>query len=283
MSSKGWKEIYRKLVSNKASIDKLETHFLFDLASQAAVSGDYETKRAIYEEFIFAHPRASQNDKTRVFVYRCDQERRTGRPDLALNHLESLMPPSDISGKAEYLQAVGQCELMLYGPAISLKTQRKIADSVRFQELAVDKQLYYLGTMVDMKIKAKQLDDEFNGYYGRYRNLINSNLFKALKPAFKKREISTFHSLEADLYELKQDFRTAAKIHADSFKEAPAIRDKVCAALRYLWCVWKADPHDNSLITRNIALFFKNNKDKMQATDIHALQEKYNYIKARLH
>ena len=278
MSNQEWQSIYRSLVSGKILSQDFEPYFLFELASKAVVSGDFEAKKTIYEQFIFPHPKATQDDKTKVLVYRYDRDRRSGNYRQALDSLSSLTAPSDVFGKAEYLQAIGQCQLILEGPQIALETQRQIIALSGFPELPTDKQLYYLETIIAMKLAGKQADEELDEYLSTYEQLLKI----PLEGVFRKRAVASFYSVQARAYELKQDFRTAAKFHFTALKKAPDNRSKTGSALEYLFCIWKFNSKENSPGTQTLVKFFKSHENLLQPTDIHQLQEKYDFVKAKM-
>lgn len=258
---------FEKLASGEVAIDSVAPAELFALASEFAVQGKYEEKNRIYE-WILTHPRASLQERIAVLTNRADQKRRHTDPEAALQDL------LEITG-AEFWQALGQCVLRTDGPVAALVVQRWIMGMRDFSNFPVDKQLYYLETLIYFKLEAGQSDRELKSLFERQEELLGA---PDLTEPHKSRSKGLYYMLKARLHEMSRDWGGAANAHHGFFLHALAVRDKAQAAMEYLYAVWQIDPSISSGTTAMMAEFFKANHHEMQSTDIAATRAKYESV-----
>lgn len=274
-----YEESYRQLEKGEKSPQDFTVEFLFEMASEFVVGGDFAAKKKIYEEFILRHPWASIDDKARVLVYRADLQRRDGDPKAALEILKTIEPPKEKIAWAEFLQAAGQCCLKLGDLKQALPLQRQIIRLFTGGKIPVDKKLYYLEGMMAMKLAGDEADEELDELFRTYEQLLSNSL---LSGVIESRAEAALATLRGRAEFRKGNLTAAANYYWQCLETAPAVRDKAVAALEFLHCRWRIDPNDNSPLVRKAAEFYKTNWKTMQTTDITELQPKFELVMQKL-
>lgn len=266
--------LYKSLISKDRSPEEFSTGQLFDLASQMAVAGQYPAKQRIYEDFILNHSAATEADKFRVHTYRYDVVRRGGRAERALAGLSAMEESSDDpNALVEYLQAKGQCYLMMGKLEECLESQRRIMQNL--DQLPPDKQLYYLETFIDFKIRSEQADEELAQIFQRYKKVLDG---ANLQMDVRARAEGMYFDLQGKAHLLRREFSRAQSCYRQAVEKMPSVRNKAVSALGYAYSSLQANPEERDAETVRMIEFFKANKSVLQPTDLSAYADKIDFV-----
>lgn len=272
-----WKRQFAQLESGEVRSETFTPQQLFELATDAAISGDYGAKAKIYQEYIFNHPEASDDDKFRVEIYQQDLTRRNGDPKTALAELESLREKyatNEAAADTEYFHAVGQCHLMLGQLDQAVASNREVLSHCD-DSIPSDKQLYFMESMMAVKLASGKPDEELDELFSRYQALLDAS---DLGELHRNRALSALYSLQGTAAVEKGDSNAAAESYRQFFAVAPSDRDKTVAALRYL-AIRLLEPIERQAEdVQTLTDFFRSHHDLLQATDIAALQNEYDSV-----
>lgn len=271
-------EVYQKLLSGEMAPVEVEVQFLFEMASQFAAAGQYDKKAEIYG-WVLGHPRATDDEVIRVQTYQCDLKRRKGNPEEALAELLALTPPLDSMALCEWLQAIGQCHLMMGDVQEALVVQRQIIALFSRGQIPVHRQLYHVETILAMKQRAGEADEELERFFQLYKQLLDD---PSLEGAIKQRARAMLESLRGSAELQKGNFKAAARYYQRYANIAPAARNKVVAAVQFLYCCWQLYPYDHSMEVQLAKAFFQNHRGELQPTDIAALRTEYDFVMKKL-
>lgn len=273
--------VYDKLVSGVLSPEDFTTQQLFDLATQMVVAGNFQAKSVIYNQFIINHRAAMVSDKFRVFVFGYDMMRRRGEPKEALALLKKA-PTLDISSEAlaEYWQAIGQCYIALGDPEC-LKTQRIIFRLFEYDILPTDKRLFYLETMLAMKLYFGQMDDEeTDTLFEKYSQILHSGQIP--EGPVHDRAMAMLCDLKATAYIQREDWEKAQVLYLQAVAAAPAMRNKVVSAIGFLYSVWHEDLNYNAEPVGEMVALYKDNQSALQPADLTVYREQIHFVDLRL-
>ncbi len=276
---KDCQKIYQQLERSEKSPTDFTTAFLFEMASQFAVKGDFTAKNKIYEEFILKHSDANSDDKARVFIYRADLQRRNGDPKGALETLQAIQSPIGNMARAEWLQSAGQCYLILGDLQQAFGVQRQILKLFVGSSIPPDKQLYYLETLMAMKLRANETDEELDEFFRIYEQLLEN---PSLSGAIKERAQAALEILRGRAESRKGNLAAATNHYWACFELAPAVRNKTVAVLQFLYCRWQIDPNDDSPFVQNAMEFFKSHWETIQQADIIELRNEFVFVTQKL-
>lgn len=275
-----YQALYSQLVNGETAPEAFLPAQLFEMATALAVTGNFEGKRRIYEEYILNHPQATPDDKTRVLTYRGDIKRRKGDPQGALAELLALPPPADPLAYCELLQAISECYLVIDDLPNATTTKQKILDVSKdpANNIPPDKAFFYLGGLIAAKIKAGQAAQAEEDL-AAYKALLDSG---ELPENVRKYSLGSYHDMMGEVCEMQGKTNEAMANYKAKFDCIEGDGFKAVSALRYLHCALRANPSDRSAETLNMAEFFKTHEKDMQPTWIQALQAKYDFVKNML-
>jgi len=270
------RELYDGLMAGTKNPADVEISELFELADRIAiVDGNFTAKQQIFE-WIHQRPRLTNDDCFRVGVFVFDLKRRQGDAEDAYDNLlgiEVEMPLRSVLARAEWLQAVGQCLLVLRRFNEAVDAQRKIVEEMD-DSISVRRQLYYLETFIALKQHARQFDDELNDYFAIYRQLLAKTT--ELGEAERARALSGLAFLEGQYHVAQLDWRKAASSFDEEFGLGPADRQKAVGSLMYLY-VRLCQLAREFWVSPRVA-FLQQHLGDLQPTDIQILQKEYDTV-----
>ena len=278
-----WQEIYEQVIGSETEPRELTTALLFEMASHFAVSGDYDKKAEIYE-WIGVHPDANTDDVVRVKTYREDLKRRFAADEKgdvnvnqlreALEALRSLPEPEGVEARSEWLQAIGQCHLMLKEFKEAIQVQSQILKFLDNPETTLDKKLYFLETIMAMKIENKELDDELERFFDQHDSLIADS---QMSEAHTKRAQGAVTELRGRAAIMKQDWPAVVDYFLKCFEIFPSVRNKAKCVVPFLYALDKAGI-DNNRRAELENYFVKNRKEIMPTDLVGMFKEQHEYL-----
>ena len=267
-------ELYQMLLNKQCDPSDLPLAELYELGDQMAiVGGNFSAKKIIYD-WIERHLQATDDDRFRVSVFRFDLLRRQGKTDEAYcNLLVMAMEQRSVSAQLEYLQAIGQCLLVLKRFDEAVDAQRQLIELMD-QNVLVRRRLYYLETMLALKQHASQYDDELDGCLDLSLNLLNEAT--ELSEPERNRALGGLRFVQGQQHIAHGAWRQAAGCFAQEFEFGPADREKVVGSLMYLYSRLReiTDDPDAAL---HVA-FLRGHLNSLQPTDIQILQKEYDVV-----
>lgn len=276
-------DAFERLEAARLAPNGLSLVELFALADELAANGRFDEKKEVVLKIVPLHPDYIQNveAQVRVKTYRYDLVRRDGRPIEALKGLHAVAISSVCQPMAIalYLQAIGQCYLKQLPEqgqpiaAAALFVQRKIFALDGYGEFPVDKQLYFIETIIDMKLRLYENDDELSDFLEEYNRLLED---LNEDDSFRPRAIGMLLYYIGQYKFLNGDHAAAAKSMSESLEHFPSDRNLAMSGLlglSYLAPLSNWSKDDPQVIELRNA--FVDNHNKLLQTDVDEFRTEY--------